>query len=105
MENERANNWEMTRREFIEILDRNGYSYRIEGETLIVGHSGNVWLSSLNSLPENVEFRNDGNVGLGSISRLPIEDLDHIFRNNGDIWLFGGWINDQEFLESRWIST
>ena len=74
----------MTREEFIKVLNREKYSYEIEGDKIIVTHGGGVWLDSLTSLPPGVEFRNGGYVDLRSIASLPpgVE-----FRNRGDVWL------------------
>jgi hypothetical protein len=113
----------MTREEFISILEEKGYSYRIEGEILIVDHDGDVWLMGLTSLPpnvefrnvgavglrdlkalhDNIEFRNDGNVWLRSLNRLSLADMDSVFQNKADAFIGEYWINDQEFLESRWM--
>jgi len=122
MENDRTNNREMKREEFIQVLEKKGYSYRIDGETLIVDHDGDVWLMGLTSLPENVEFKNEGNVSLPSLKSLPagvqfenggyvylrslnrlsLADMDSVFQNKADAFIGEYWINDQEFLESRW---
>ena len=52
----------MTQKEFIEILDGEGYSYEIEGDKLVVTHEGDVNLESLKSLPSGVEFKNGSDV-------------------------------------------
>ncbi len=72
----------MTREEFIKILKEKGYSYKIEGDNLVVTHDWNVNLNSLVTLPSGVEFRNEGNVNLNSLVTLPsgVE-----FRNEGDV--------------------
>ena len=74
----------MTREEFIEILDKRGYSYEIEGDKVVVTHKGGVYLNSLTSLPPGVEFRNGGDVWLDSITSLPpgVE-----FMNRGRVYL------------------
>jgi hypothetical protein len=100
----------MTQEEFIEILNREKYSYEIEGDKIVVTHKwsvyldaltslppgvvfrnegdvyerGDVYLNALTSLPPDVEFRNEGNVSLGSLTSLPpgVE-----FNNRGDAWL------------------
>jgi len=100
----------MTREEFIKKLDREGYSYEIQGDKIIVTHrdvslgsltslspgvvfinKGYVYLDSLTSLPSGVEFRNGGNVYLSSLTSLPpgVE-----FKNGGGVdldSLIGGW--------------
>ena len=73
----------MRQEEFIEILDREGYSYKIEGDKIVVTHKKNVWLA-LTSLPPGVEFKNGGDVWMQSLTSLPpgVE-----FRNKGYVWL------------------
>ena len=57
----------MTQEEFIKVLNREKYSYEIEGDKIIVTSKGNVYLDSLTSLPSGVEFNNGGGVDLESI--------------------------------------
>ena len=64
----------MTREEFIEVLDDNGYSYEMEGNKIVVTNEGSVWLESLTSLPPGVEFRNKGDVDLDSLTGGWFED-------------------------------
>ena len=45
----------MTREEFIKILDKKGYAWRVEGNSLIVRGFGEIDLS-IESLPPDVEF-------------------------------------------------
>ena len=61
----------MTREEFIKVLDRKKYSYKIQGDNIIVTHKGSVWLNSLTSLPPGVEFENGGGVYLDALTSLP----------------------------------
>ena len=72
----------MTQEAFIAILDEEGYSYKIEGDKIVVTHNGYVDLRSLTSLPPGVEFRNGWDVDLRSLTSLPsgVE-----FRNGGDV--------------------
>jgi len=115
----------MTREEFISILEEKGYSYRIEGERIIVDNEGFVWLYGLTTLPENVEFRNvgavalclttlpenvefrnSGNIFLKRANPLPLEDPDLIFQNTGDVFFDDNWTSMmKEFPEPRWKST
>jgi hypothetical protein len=74
----------MTREEFIEVLKKKGYSYMIVGGKIIVTRGGDVHLSSLTSLPPNVEFGNEGYVWLNSLTSLP---PGVSFRNRGDVGL------------------
>ena len=104
----------MTREEFIQILDKKGYSYKIKGDKIIVTEDGNVFLDSLKTIPPGVEFKNEmrvylqslktlppgvefnngGGVMLGSLKTLPpgVE-----FNNVGSVYLrslIGNWFND-----------
>ena len=84
----------MTREEFIEELDKRRYSYEIEGDKLVVTHSNDVNLRSLETLPSDVEFKNERDVWLESLETLPpgVE-----FKNGGDVdlsSLVGGWFED-----------
>ena len=74
----------MTQEEFIEILDRDSYSYEIQGDKIVVTIKGYVYLRSLTSLPPDVEFKNGGYVDLNSLKSLPpgVE-----FRNEGNVYL------------------
>ena len=104
----------MTREEFIEVLDNEGYPYKIEGDKLVIYHEDDVYLESLEALPPGLEFRNEGNVNLDSLKTLPpgvmfrnegfvdlelIESIpsDTEFMNEDDVHLetlIGGWIKD-----------
>ena len=106
----------MKQKEFIKVLNKEGYSYKIEGDKLVVTHKdnvelwklktlppgvefrnkGDVYLNSLTSLPHGVEFENDGNVILDSLTSLP---PGFEFRNNGRVYLkslIGGWFENWE---------
>lgn len=61
----------MTREEFIKVLRGKGYSYREEGDKIVVTHKEEVWLDSLETLPPHVEFRNKGYVSLPSLKSIP----------------------------------
>ena len=88
----------MTREEFIQVLDREGYSYEIEGDKIVVNtgriddNNGNVWLSSISSIPPNVEFNNKGDVDLRSVKVMP---SGVVFNNGGRVimisLIFGGY--------------
>ena len=84
----------MTREEFIEVLDKKGYSYEIEGDKIVVTGKAHVYLNELTSLPPGVVFRNGGDVWLRSLTSLPpsVE-----FRNGVDVYLeslTGEWFKD-----------
>ncbi len=92
----------MTQKSFIKILEEKGYSYKTEGDKIVVTHRGRVYLRSLTSLPPGVEFKNGGNVDLSSLTSLPpgvqfengwnvyLNSLETLppgveFKNNGDV--------------------
>jgi hypothetical protein len=94
----------MTQKEFIEVLDEKGYSYGIEGDKIIVTHTGTVHLESLREIPTGVWFNNDRYVLLDSLKVLPtgvrfnnrgyvlLEELKEIhagvqFNNGNDVYL------------------
>lgn len=106
----------MTRLEFIEILDQKGYTYVEEGNKIVITHldrerfDDNVWFNSLESIPPNVEFRNDGNImiryfmaGEPSDSGIP-SSVE--FNNGSDVWLnklgwFGNWKGNIDDINSK----
>ncbi len=68
----------MTREEFIEILDNKGYSYKIEGDKIVVidkNDSGvvnpSIDLSDITSIPSNVTFNNRGYIFLTKLTSIP----------------------------------
>jgi hypothetical protein len=102
----------MTREEFIKILDKKEYSYKIQGNKIMVtgGYIGlnsltslppgvvfnNGWavnLTSLTSLPPDAEFRNKEDVHLDSLTSLP---PGVVFRNGGSVYLGSvmGWFSE-----------
>ncbi len=90
----------MTQEEFIEVLDKNNYSYQIKGDNIIVTKGGGkhgLHLVSFNvedgedfeiyvidSIPQGVIFKNKGLVNLSSLEEIP-DGVE--FRNIGDLWL------------------
>jgi hypothetical protein len=105
----------MTREEFIDEIDSQGYSFREEGDKLIIGElDQQMDLVYLKSIPTNVKFNNKGTImfwNLDDISsgvefnnkgHIYLEDLKSIppgveFNNEGSIELrsiIGGW-NDR----------
>jgi hypothetical protein len=74
----------MTQEEFIKILDKKGYSYKIEGDRIVVTYEGNVDLESLTSLPPSVVFKNGGAVDLEGPTSLP---PGVVFKNRGNVYL------------------
>jgi hypothetical protein len=73
----------MTQKTFIKILDKNGYSYEIEGNKIVVTE---VYadLGSLTSIPPGVVFKNGRDVNLESLKTLPSGVK---FRNRGYVYL------------------
>jgi hypothetical protein len=81
----------MTSEDFIKVLNRNGYSYEMEGDKIIVNDNGNAYLPEVESLPPNIEFRNRGDIYL---YRLASISPGVIFDNSGGVHLkriMGGW--------------
>ena len=74
----------MNKEEFSKVLNREKYSYEIQGDKLVVTHEWTVYLNSLTSLPPGVEFKNKGDVVLFSLTYLP---PDVVFKNKGDVYL------------------
>ena len=72
----------MTREEFIQVLEKYGYPYEIEGDKIVVTHKGRVNLKSLTSLPPDVEFNNVGFVNFYSLTSLP---PGVVFNNTGGV--------------------
>ena len=79
----------MTREEFIEILDKEGYRYVIEGDKIVVTNQNigaygveNAVFLSTKTLPPGVVFKNEGTVFLGSLETLP---RDVVFNNGGNV--------------------
>jgi len=79
----------MTQEEFIKVLNREKYSYKMEGDRIVVTYKGNVYLRSLTSLPPSVTFKNKGPVhlGEGDVHLDSLTSLPHgvVFRNGGDV--------------------
>ena len=70
----------MTREAFIEVLKREDYSYKIEGDKIVVTDEEGVWLQSLTSIPSGVVFKNEGDVYLRALTSLP---PGVVFENGG----------------------
>jgi len=64
----------MTREEFIEKLDRERYSYKIEGDKVILmgrrKYPYSIWLDC-EYIPDNIIFKNNGDVILDRLMKLP----------------------------------
>ena len=74
----------MTREAFIEVLKKEGYSYEMEGDKVVVTDRGDVYLFSLTSLPPDVEFRNSWDVNLNGLTSLP---SGVAFKNRDEVYL------------------
>ena len=77
----------MTQEEFKKILEEKGYPYREEGNKIVVTRTkstgfGNINLESLETLPSDVVFDNEGDIRLRDLTSLPsgVE-----FNNGGDV--------------------
>ena len=94
----------MTGEEFIKELERKGYSYKIEGDKIVITYKGLVDLKSLTSISPGVVFRNGAGIFLDSLASLPpgvvfengsdiyfelLSSLspDVVFNNEGNVWL------------------
>ena len=94
----------MTQEKFREVLERKGYSYKIEGDKIVITYKGLVDLKSLTSISPGVVFRNGAGIFLDSLASLPpgvvfengsdiyfelLSSLspDVVFNNEGNVWL------------------
>jgi hypothetical protein len=76
----------MTQKAFIKILDKKKYSYKIEGDKIVVTHKSEVYLDDLSSLPPGVVFKNNGVLSLRSLETL---HLGVEFKNTNNVILGG----------------
>ena len=86
----------MAQEAFVKVLERKGYSYKIEGNKIVVTYKFYVDLVSLTSLPPGVVFSNEGEVGLRSLEAIP---PDAEFRTTYDVnlqSLTGNWFSEWE---------
>ena len=82
----------MTKKEFKQVLERKGYSYKIEGDKIVITYKGLVDLKSLTSISPGVVFRNGAGIFLDSLASLP---PGVVFNNVGGVYL--------EFLIGVWL--
>ena len=106
----------MTREEFKKILDDKGYSYREEGDKIVITHIEDVWLgyANITTIPPGVKFQNGGYVSLNFVEILPsntlfdnygyvaLDSLKNIlpgveFENRGHIWI-------ESIIKDPWAS-
>ena len=91
----------MTQEEFIKVLDKKDYSYKIERDRIIVTHEESVDLELLTSIPHGVVFNNGGYVYLNSLTSFY---PGVVFNNDGKVYLgyliagrsygMDGWLDD-----------
>ena len=74
----------MTQEAFIKVLEEKGYSYKLEGDKIVVTHNKWVFLRSLETLPPDVEFRNKLDVFMDFLKTLP---PGVVFKNGEDVYL------------------
>ena len=95
----------MTQEAFIKVLDKEDYSYEIEGDLIVVTYGYGVDLSALTSIPPGVVFKNGGYVDLSALTSLPpgVE-----FKNGEDVYLglligrwFDEWQGNIEGIDSK----
>jgi hypothetical protein len=88
---------DMTREEFITILDDNNYLYKIVGDKISIIEKrflGKTWsnieLEPIESIPPNIHFDNDlGYHASGDVFLSNLKALPHgiVFNNKGDVYL------------------
>jgi len=80
----------MTREEFIEGLEHDEFRFEINGDRIIIYGGPYEWnqefidMDEIKSIPDNVEFINDGHLNLNSLIKIP---KGTEFMNGGDIFL------------------
>lgn len=74
------------KRKFLSTLDTNQYDYRLEGEDekIIVTHEADVYLGMTDFIPNDLEFRNKGEITLSLLRNIPVGVE---FNNEGDVYL------------------
>ena len=74
----------MAKETFINILERYGYSYSVEGDKIIMGGKDPINLPGVKRLPTNVVFQNNASVQLGDVEYIP---EGTVFKNDGIVYL------------------
>jgi hypothetical protein len=92
----------MTQEEFIDVLDRGGFHYRLVNGKVVVTHRSQVFLDNLTSLPPGVEFNTGRNVHLQGVTSLP---SGVVFTNSGFVRLdsITSLPSDVEFTNTRGV--
>lgn len=74
----------MTRKKFMKYLRDRRYTYDLEGDRIIVNmYNRDLNLLDLRSIPDNVIFKNEGDVAFWDLEEFP-RGLE--FRNQGDVY-------------------
>ena len=71
---------------FMDLLDEEEYSFREQGNKIVIDHDGDIYLSDLISIPPNILFQNDGGVDLSGVLSIP-KGIE--FDNKRDVVLEG----------------
>jgi hypothetical protein len=81
--------WQIATNEFYELeklLNKKHYSYHLEGNTFVIDHEGNVDIGYVKSLPDNVQFNNEGFVNLFSLKSLLPNNIQ--FNNKRNVYFY-----------------
>jgi hypothetical protein len=55
----------------MDLLDEEDYSFREEGNKIVIDHDSDIYLSDLTSIPPDILFQNDGSVDLPGVLSIP----------------------------------
>jgi hypothetical protein len=95
----------MTREAFKQVLDAKGYSYRIEGNKIVVTYEGTVSLKELTSLPPGVVFNNGRHVYLDSLTSISpgveFENRETVYLTSLTGGRFYNWKGNIEGIDSK----
>lgn len=72
----------MNRDEFIGMLDKKGYSYKVEGDKIIVNDKRDISFPFRTTIPSGVVFNNGERVNLGAVTSIPSGVK---FNNRGEV--------------------
>lgn len=73
-------NVNLMREDFIKLIELNKYKWYSEGDKIIINHYTNVYLPNVQSLPENVIFKNGADVYLNNLESIS-DGIQFINRN------------------------
>lgn len=91
----------MTKEGFKELLSKEGYPYRLEGDQIIIDYLYSIEISSPIDIPSGTVFTNSGSVWLSDVKSI---DESVIFSNSGHIDLFRKF-NENSSIVTRIFST